>query len=45
MTEVDQDELPEHGWFESESELPRILSVDPAIEVEVNMSFPPANFM
>jgi len=45
MLEVDQDEQPEHGWLDSESELPVILSVDPTIELGVNMSFPPADLM
>jgi len=45
MSEVDPDELPEHGWFDSESELPGISSGDPAIELGVNMSFPPVDFM
>jgi len=35
MSEVDLDDLPEHGWFDSESELPGISSVDPAIELGV----------
>jgi len=32
MSEIDPDKLSEHGWFDSESELPGISSVDPAIE-------------
>jgi len=43
MSEVDPDDLPEHGWFDSESELPGISSVDPAIEQGVNISCPSAN--
>jgi len=42
MSEVDTDNPPEPGWFDSESELPGILSVDSTIELEVNMSFPSA---
>jgi len=45
MWEVDLDELPEHRWFDSESELPGISSVDPAIELWENVSFPPASLM
>jgi len=41
MPEVDPNELPEHGLFDSESEPRGISSVDPAIELGVNMSFPP----
>jgi len=44
MSEVDQDKLPEPGWFDSESELTGISSVDPTIELGVNMSFPSADF-
>jgi len=43
MSESDPDELPEPGWFDLESELPGILSVDPTIELGVNVSFPSAN--
>jgi len=45
MSEIDQDELPEHEWFDSESELPGISSVDPAIKLGVNMSCPSANLL
>jgi len=45
MSEVDQDELFKHGWFDSESELPEMLSVDPTIELRVKMSFLSANLM
>jgi len=45
MSEVDPDVLPEHEWFDSESELPGILSVDPAVELGVNMSSHSPNFM
>jgi len=37
MSEVGQDEQPEHVWFDSESELPGISSVDPPIELGVNI--------
>jgi len=40
MSEIDPDDQPEPGWFDSESKLPGILSVDPTIELGVNMSFP-----
>jgi len=43
MSEVDTDDLPEPGWFDSESELPGISSVDSTIELKVNMSFSPAD--
>jgi len=33
MSEVDTDDLTEHGWFDSESELPGISLVDPTIEL------------
>jgi len=42
MSEIDPDEQPEPRWFHSESELPGISSVDPSIELGVNMSFPSA---
>jgi len=41
MSEIDQDELPEPRWFDSESELPGISSVDPTIKLGVNMSSHP----
>jgi len=43
MSEIDPNESPDHGWFDSESELPGISSVDPTLELGVNMSFPSAN--
>jgi len=43
MSEVDPDEPPEPGWFDLKSELPGISSVDPTIELGVNMSFPSAD--
>jgi len=43
MSEIDTDDPPEPGWFYSESELPGISSVDPTIELGVNMSFSPAD--
>jgi len=45
MSEIDPDDPPEPGWFDSESELPGILSVDPTIELGVNMSFPSADLI
>jgi len=45
MSEVDPDELPEHGRFDSESEPPEISSVDPAVELGVNMSSHSPNFI
>jgi len=43
MSEIDLNKSPDHGWFDSESELPGILSVDTTIELGVNMSFPSAD--
>jgi len=43
MSEVDQDELSEPGWFDSDSELPGISSVDSTTELGINMSFPSAD--
>jgi len=43
MSEIDHDELPDHGWFDSESELPRISSVDSTLANCVNVSFPSAD--
>jgi len=45
MSEIDPDELPEHGWFDSEPELPGISSVDPAVELGVNISCPSADLL
>jgi len=45
MLEIDQDELPEPEWFDSEFKLPGISSVDPTIELGVNMSFPSADYI
>jgi len=36
---------PTNGWFDSKSELPGISSVDPTIELGVNMSFPSADYI
>jgi len=43
MSNSDTDELPNTGWFDSESDLPEISSVDPTIELGVNMSSPSAS--
>jgi len=43
MSEIDPDEPPEPGWFDSESKLPGISSAEQTIELGVNMSFPSAN--
>jgi len=41
MSESDNEELPNHGWwFDSESELSRISSVDSTLAMGVNVSFP-----
>jgi len=43
MSEIDHDELPDHGWFDSESEFPGISSVDSTLAVGVNVSFSSAD--
>jgi len=43
MSNSDIEELPNTGWFDSESELPGISSVDSTLELEVNMNCPSAN--
>jgi len=43
MSDIDHDELPDHRWFDSESELPGISSVDSTLDLGVNVSFPPAD--
>jgi len=43
MSNSDTEEQPNTGWFDSESELPEISSVDPTIELKVNMSCPSAS--
>jgi len=43
MSEIDPDELPYSGWFDSKSKLPGISSVDSTIELGVNVSPLPAN--
>jgi len=43
MSNSDTDELPNTGWFDSESDLPGILSVDSTVALGVNMSCPCAN--
>jgi len=43
MSDKDQDELPHTGWFDSESDLPGISSVDSTVDLGVNMSSPSAN--
>jgi len=43
MSDIDPDKLPYTGWFDSESDLSGISSVDSTINLGVNMSFPPAN--
>jgi len=43
MSEIDTDDPPEPGWFDSESNLPGNSSVDPTIELGVRIIFPPAD--
>jgi len=43
MSDIDQDELPHTGWFDSESDLPGFSSVDSTIDLGVNVSSPSAN--
>jgi len=43
MSDIDQNELPYIGWFNSESDLPRISSVDSTIKLGVNVSSPSDN--
>jgi len=43
MSEIDLNKLPDHGCFDSESELQGISSVDPTIELGVNISFTSAD--
>jgi len=43
MSDSDFGELPNTGWFDSESDLPGISSVDSTIEQGVIVSFPSAN--
>jgi len=43
MSNSDTEELPNFGWFESESELPQTSSVDPTLKLGVNMSCLSAN--
>jgi len=43
MSDSDHEELPNNGWFDSESELPGILSVDSTLAMGVNVSSPSAD--
>jgi len=43
MSNNDQEELPNNGWFDSESDLPGISSVNSTLAMGVNVSPPSAN--
>jgi len=43
MSDSDQEELLNNGWFDSESNLTRISSVDSTLAMSVNVSSPSAD--
>jgi len=43
MSDMDTEGLSNTGWFDSESDLPGISSVDSTLELGVNVSSPSAN--
>jgi len=43
MSDSDHEEPPNNGWFDSESDLPGMSSVDSILAVGVNVSFPSAD--
>jgi len=43
MSDSDQEELPNNGWFDSESDLPGISLVDSTQTLGVTVSSPSAN--